>query len=221
VVPWPVLNQTFCLVGGLLWAAAALAYQRRSRGACGHCGRGDSVASWTTPDAASEWGKRAVYVAAAIPAIYALTRWAWALGFPLGLTDKFFREGQATGLWWRGAALATLALGGAVLTLGLTERWGEVFPRWIPLVAGRTVPLMLVVVPATFVSVIATAAGLMFVRMGAAGTFRLGDNVVSFHENSAALWPELLWPIWGVALAAGTMAYYYRTRRRCQFCGRL
>ena len=217
---WPILNQGTCVVCGLLWALTAVAYQRRSRDACIHCGRGDTTARWTTPSAANQWGTRAVYVAVAIPVVYALTRWAWALGFPLGITEKFYREGLATGLWWRGAALGTLAIGGAVLTLGLVRRWGEVFPRWIPIIGGAPVPLMLVVVPATFVAVVVTSAGLMFVRKASTGTFMLGDNPVTVRENWAALWPELFWPVWGVALAAAALAYYYRTRPACRYCGR-
>jgi len=220
-VPWPVLNQVVCIVGGLVWAATALAYQRRTGGACGHCGRTDAGAAWTTPRAAARWGRGAVYVAAVVPLVYALTRWAWALGFPLGITEKFFRQGQAIGLWWRGAALATLAAGGALLTFGLAQRWGEVFPRWLPFAAGKAVPPALAIAPAAFVSVIVTAAGLMFVRVAFAGTFALGNNRVSLDENLGALAPELLWPAWGIALGAATLAYYYRTRGRCRYCGRL
>jgi hypothetical protein len=40
--PWPVVNQFVCVGGGLLWAATALAYGRRSAGACGFCGRKDA-----------------------------------------------------------------------------------------------------------------------------------------------------------------------------------
>jgi carboxymuconolactone decarboxylase family protein len=39
VFPWPVVNQFVCIGGGLLWAATAVAYGRRSRGACESCGR--------------------------------------------------------------------------------------------------------------------------------------------------------------------------------------
>ena len=220
VIPWPIVNQGICIVGGLAWAATAIAYQRRARGACVACGRADLVPHWQSAAATRRWGTWAVAVAVVVPLMYAITRWAWALGFPLGLTEKFYREGQAVGLWWRGAALATLAIGGAVLTIGLVRPWGEVFPRWIPFVAGRRVPHALVVVPATFVAVIVTAAGLMFVRMSITGTFKLGDNPVTFSENFGALWPELLWPVWGVALGAATLAYHYRTRGRCATCGR-
>ncbi|HJU66047.1 MAG TPA: hypothetical protein VJ596_10240 [Gemmatimonadaceae bacterium] len=220
-LPWPLINQLVCMTGGLLWAATALAYQRGTRGACQHCGRVDGAPSWTAPSDAARWGKLAVAVAVLVPVIYAITRWAWALGFPLGISEEFFREGVGTGLWWRGAALATLALVGALLTLGLTQRWGEVFPRWVPLLGGNRVPPMLAIAPATFVALIAATAGLMFLRVAVRGDFALGRHAVTFSRNWAALWPELLWPLWGVALGAATLAYYFRTRGRCVHCGRL
>ncbi|HET9965602.1 MAG TPA: hypothetical protein VFQ10_09425 [Rubrobacter sp.] len=121
VFPWPVVNQFVCIAGGLLWAATAVAYGRRSRGACESCGRDGTRVGWTTPDSAARWGRWATYVAAIIPILYAVTRWAWALGFPLGISEEFLREGQEVGLWRAGAALATLAVGGAILTLGLVQ----------------------------------------------------------------------------------------------------
>jgi hypothetical protein len=51
----------------------------------------------------------------------------------------------------------------------------------------------------------------MFVRLTVSGAiydfFALIDE-----EDWAALAPELLWPIWGVALGAATLAYYFRRR---------
>jgi hypothetical protein len=222
VIQWPILNQALCILGGIAWAATATVYQRRTRGACAYCGRADTdtVRARMTPDAVARGARWAVAVAVIVPVIYAITRFAWAFGIPLGITEKFFREGVEIGLWWRGAALAALALGGAVLKIGLIQPWGEIFPRWMPFVGGRAVPHALVVVPATFVAVIVTAAGLMFVRMGVAGTFNLGVHPVRFTENWAALWPELLWPIWGVALGLATLAYHSRTRTKCEHCGR-
>jgi hypothetical protein len=219
--PWPVVNQFLCIGGGLLWAATAVAYGRRSRGVCGYCGRTDADSGWTMPSSAARWGRWAVYVAVIVPILYALTRWAWALGIPLGISDEFLREGQEIGLWWAGAGLATIAVGGALLTLGLVQRWGEVFPRWIPFLRGRRVPIWLAVVPASLVSVLVTAAGLMFVRMTLTGRVEdiLGEGVLT-ADNWAALGPELLWPVWGAALGAATLAYYYRRRGKCNHCGR-
>jgi len=43
-------------------------------------------------------------------------------------------------------------------------------------------------------------------------------------ESSGAivfqLGPTLLFPVWGVALAVATLAYYYRRRDPCSVCGR-
>ena len=218
-IPWPVLNQGICVAGGLLWAAATLGYQRRTRGACGHCGRTDAGGGWSKVGALLR-GRWAVGVALAIPLAYAATRWLWALGVPLGISEAFYREGRAVGLWRIGAALATLAAAGSLLTLGLVRPWGEVFARWIPWAGGRRVPRALVLVPAGLVAVIVTSAGLMFVRMTIAGTFRLGDHAITLDENFGALAPELLWPVWGGALAVAVLAYRYRTRGRCEVCGR-
>ena len=35
----------------------------------------------------------------------------------------------------------------------------------------------------------------------------------------AAMGPAMLWPLWGVALAAAALAYYYRRRGICTRCG--
>ena len=115
--------------------------------------------------------------------------------------------------------MATVAVGGAILTLGLVQRWGEVFPRWIPRLAGRRVPPALAIVPAALVSVLVTSAGLMFLRLTLLRTMGAVFPAIS-PENWAALAPELLWPLWGGALAAATLAYYYRRRDPCLRCGR-
>jgi hypothetical protein len=38
------------------------------------------------------------------------------------------------------ACLSVVSFGAALLTLGLVQRWGVVFPRWVPRYGGRTVP---------------------------------------------------------------------------------
>lgn len=212
---WPIVNQFVLIGGGILWAAAAVAYQRRTRDACIYCGRTDTATGWTTPSAVARWGRWATAVAVVVPLFYAATRWAWALGIPLGISEEFLREGQTSGLWWAGAGLATLAVGGALLTLGLSQRWGETFPRWLPFLASKRVPIWLAVVPASLVSVLVATAGLMFVRQVV-----LGTTPFTLTDGWAIIGPELLWPIWGAALGAATLAYYYRRRGRCRRCGR-
>jgi hypothetical protein len=75
-LPWPVINQFVCIAGGFLWAGTAVAYGRRTRGACANCGRDGSGGGWTEPSAAARWGRWAVGVAVLVPLLYAATRWA-------------------------------------------------------------------------------------------------------------------------------------------------
>ncbi len=121
-----------------------------------------------------------------------------------------------------GAALGTVAVGGALLILGLIQWWGEVFPHWLPFLGGKRVPIALAVIPATLVSILVTTAGLMFVRLVIAGNAGVIVPAldINLDENWATLAPELLWPLWDVALGAATLAYYYRRRRRCLHCDR-
>ena len=198
-IPWPLINQAVCMIGGVIWACAAIEYQRRLRSARGSAGRTIYMGRWTMLVASRRFGSAMVASAVAIPVLYAMTRWAWALGYPLGITEAFFRDGQAVGLWWMGAALGTLALVAAGLTLALIQPWGERFPR------------MLVIVPASTAAVIVTSAGMMFVRLTLSGTLTIGDHAITLSDNWGALAPELLWPIWGISLGMATVAYYYRT----------
>lgn len=219
VLTWPVVNQFVSILGGIAWAGTALAYQRSSRGACPSCGR--PAERWTTPESAARWGRWAVGVAVVVPILYAVTRLAWALGIPLGISEEFLDELQAGGATGAGAALGVSGIIGAILTIGLIRPWGEEFPRWFPFIGGKRVPISLAVIPAGLVSIMVTSAGLMFVRLTWFGKpFSLGADQMTLDEDWAALAPELLWPIWGLGLGAAALAYYYRRRDTCTRCGR-
>ncbi|SBT52352.1 hypothetical protein [Micromonospora auratinigra] len=212
LVDWTLGAKVAALVAGLLLAAAVLAWQRRTAGACPACGRDGTDAGWTTPAAAARWGRWAAWTAAGIPLVYAATRFAWALGVPLGISREFLTEMQESGLVWAGAGLAAFATVGAVLTLGLVQRWGEVFPRWLPGLAGRRVPPRLAVVPAGLVAVAVTA--------GCLGELTAPEFWRIMGGFSAAVAPMVLWPLWGPALGAATLAYHLRRRGTCADCGR-
>jgi hypothetical protein len=221
---WTTVHLLLCLTGGFLWLAATVCYGRRSGDACTYCGRRDSPEGWTSPIKAAHWGRIAVYVAIVAPVFYALTRFAWALGFPLGIAGEEFRRGQASGMWTSGLFLATFGLVGAALMLGLVQRWGEVFPRWMISLAGRRVPIALAVVPASLVSVLLIVGGIaiwsglsqMAANLAAAGSE--GKELV--WELIIQVGPTLLFPVWGAALAVATLGYYYRRRGMCSVCGR-
>ena len=76
------------------------------------------------------------------------------------MSEEYLRRGQESGMWISGLFLATFGLVGAVLMLGLVQRWGEVFPRWMIGLAGRRVPIALAVVPASIVSVLLIVGGI-------------------------------------------------------------
>jgi hypothetical protein len=222
---WETIHQLLCLLGGFLWLAATICYTRKSEGVCLVCGRRDTQEGWTSPDQSARWGKIAVVVAMVVPVFYAITRYAWALGFPLGMSDVYLRRGQERGTWIGGLFLATFCLVGALLMLGLVQRWGEVFPRWVIGLAGRRVPIALAVVPAALSAVLLIVGGIgiwsgvgqMIDNASAAGVEAVGSigEVIIFQ-----LGPTLLFPVWGVALAVATLGYYYRRRGPCKVCGR-
>lgn len=222
---WATIHQLLCLIGGFLWLAATVSYARRSGDACLYCGRSDGLEDWKNPDNAARWGRIAVYVAMVAPVFYGLTRYAWALGIPLGLSEELFRRGQESGMWFSGAFfLGSFCLVGALLMLGLVQRWGEVFPRWMIGLAGRRVPIALVVVPAALASVLLIVGGVtiwfdlpqMVANSAAAGS----QGTALVGEIIFQLGPTLLFPVWGVALAVATLGYYYRRRGPCHVCGR-
>ena len=214
---WTVAHQLLCLIGGFLWLAATVSYARRSGDACLYCGRRDGPEGWKSPSNAARWGRIAVYVAMVVPVFYALTRYAWALGIPLGMSEEYLRHGQESGMWTSGLFLATFGLVGAVLTLGLVQRWGEVFPRWMIGLAGRRVPIALAVVPASIVSVLLMVGG---IAMWSGYAQMAGVAVASGQDMGIVVGPIVLFPVWGAALAVATLGYYYRRRGPCSTCGR-
>jgi hypothetical protein len=221
---WTTIHQLLCLIGGFLWLAATASYARRSGDACLSCGRRDAQAGWQRPDQAARWGRIAVYVSMVAPVLYALTRYAWALGIPLGMSEEYLRRGQASGIWISGLFLATFGLVGAFLMLGLVQRWGEIFPRWMIGLAGRRVPIALAVVPASLVSVLLIVGGVaiwsgldpMIAALAAGGS----EGIRLIGEVIFQVGPTLLFPLWGAALAVATLGYYYRRRGVCEVCGR-
>lgn len=130
---------------------------------------------------------------------------------PARISRELLTDLHETGAVWAGAGLGAFATVGAVLTLGLVQRWDEVFPRRLPGVGGRRVPPLLAVVPATLVAIAVTAGSLG--ELAAPAFWHL-------CRMSSATAPMLLWPLWGPALGAATLAYHLRRRGACARCRR-
>jgi hypothetical protein len=149
--------------------------------------------------------RRVLTVVAALgPVPYALARATWLTPWPqfAGPVQAMTPEIRLWGLLLGGAA--TL---GAVLTVGLIRPWGEVFPRWMPGLAGRPVPVRVAAVPGGIVATLVTlAAAPMLVAM-LAGDLTAGEKVMSV----------LLFPfsVWGPALGLAVWGYVaHRARTR-------
>lgn len=125
-----------------------------------------------------------------MPLPYAASRLAWALGIPVGLSDASRMALEASDATMVEFSLSGMALGGALLTLGLGQRWGEVFPGWLPFLAGKRVPPALAIIPATLASVVLTVGGLTIYRMVIAQG--LGDAA-----DWGAVTPGLVFLPWG------------------------
>lgn len=141
-----------------------------------------------------------------------LWRTAVGLGVPLGWSNAHLRlehiPGDGT---WYVISLTVLSVGAATLTLGLVYRWGEVVPRWIPVLGGWRIPPLVAVMPAT-------AGALAVTALGVVSALRW-DSVSGFADDPDSGWarfmavcyaPALLW---GPLLIAVTVAYW--RRRHC------
>jgi hypothetical protein len=95
----------------------------------------------------------------------------------------------------------------ALTAFGLVKPWGEVVPRWIPLIGGRRVAPYAAIVPATI-------GGLALIAIWTYG-FRdvFSNDFLPFSNNgAAALMISCYAPLqlWGPLLLVLTWAYYRR-----------
>ncbi|MBM7172769.1 hypothetical protein JQK87_31150 [Streptomyces sp. G44] len=152
------------------------------------------------------WARLAAAGAALTNVPSALWRVAIAAGVPVGLARSEYEQMGAPGLG--SLALVVLSLVSealAFLTLGLVRSWGETWPRWIPRLRGRRVPVLLGTVVAGAGALATTVFGALFVH-------------TSFNADmEATTWGMWLLNIvyaplllWGPLLGAVTVHYYRR-----------
>ncbi|WUH96276.1 hypothetical protein OHR68_22090 [Spirillospora sp. NBC_00431] len=148
--------------------------------------------------------------------------WRIALGFGAPIGPPFPDDvGDTSGdlpgwmpMWSYTILLSVLSEALAFLAVGLVSRWGEVLPRWVPLLRGRRVPTLAAVVPAALGAAALTLGTLMMVT--SFNEFTAPDGTTVYLEGwrlvlfVASYGPLLLW---GPLLAAVTVAYYLRRTR--------
>jgi hypothetical protein len=187
----PLVIMAYFLGGALVWGVLGARTALR--------GRADgSLAAWTRPEAAARWGKVAVIVAVLCAMPYGLLRLTWLTPWPYGMDPATLVAMPELRL--HGLLLGCASLVGGVLTTGLVARWGEVWPRWMPVVRGRPVPLAAAVAPGGVVAALFTVAAFPMTIMA----------VASGDLSSLIVFPFI---VWGPALGLAVLGYALRRRR--------
>ncbi|MGN5635589.1 hypothetical protein [Streptomyces sp. AC154] len=154
------------------------------------------------------WAIRAAHVAALVTLPSGIWRLLLAAGFTAGYTEAGYEAMGFSG--WGAVYVVGLTLGGellALLTLGLVRPWGEVLPRWIPLVGGRRPNPRAVTVAA------GVGAGLLTLLLAQFAfwfAFPHPDMTPLGSTVAGILYLPLV--AWGPLLAAVTFAHHRRRR---------
>jgi hypothetical protein len=196
--PLAFASRLGCATGAALLGLATFDYQRRTRGDCPDCCR--TVRPGQRRSTPAPWARWGAYVAVA----GLVTRFAAqaVVGF-----DDLAQNATIIGLE------IGLVLAGVLLPLALVHSWGEVWPGWVPLLAGRTIPRRLLLVPGFGLGAAIVAyfgMGMAQVASGSASEF-----------SDAFLWVAMsAYCLLGLGLLAASSDYHLRTRRACRACGR-
>ena len=108
----------------------------------------------------------------------------------------------------------------AFTAVGLISTWGEVFPRWIPVLRGRRVPALGAVVPAALGAAVLTllwtwTAVSLSLGLRIDGRPRAADAPLGFGDWQGLVAVAAYAPLlaWGPLLGAVTISYWRRRRR--------
>ncbi|MEV0841246.1 hypothetical protein AB0I55_17015 [Actinocatenispora sera] len=169
----------------------------------------------------------AAYAGAAAFLPYAAMKTVWALGGTFaGVSGArmlaISARNGASGLWltlesYGLDATALLAALGVLLLFALVRPWGRVFPRWVPLLRGRRVPRLVLLVPALLGT--ATLApygvvGVVDLALATAGAVPVVRGDLPTDADALLVsWIGIgAFAGYGVSLAVSAYSYWRRTR---------
>jgi hypothetical protein len=161
----------------------------------------------------ARWARRSAYVAVALPLIgWSVPHALWLLDVPFGISAAELDDLLRTTSLLAGLMITAVPPLAGLLTLGLAQRWGQRFPRWIPGLGGRAVPPLLALIPAGIVAIALVAYGVLstcvVVRSLVDGTRTWSD----LGEEWATTATILVFVGWGVALGVTAAGYHRATR---------
>lgn len=159
----------------------------------------------------SNWATVAAHLVVFTTLPSALWRLPLVFGFSMGALEPSGAAVHFAG--WESLVVLSLSLvseAAALLTLGLVKPWGERAPKWFPVIGGRRLRPMAVIVPA--------ATGTLLLALIWGYTFRDFpdmDQLKMGHTGWKVLLVAAYAPLlaWAPLLAAVTYAYW---QRRCR-----
>lgn len=179
------------------------------------------------PSAASRRARLAAYGGALAFVPYAVMKVTWALGGTFAgvggaqMLAVYERNG-ASRLWltlarWGLDGTVLLAALGIFLLFGLVRPWGQVFPRWTPVLRGRRVPRWLPLGPALIgVGTLVPYGlwGIGYLLLGEVGvvSVRAGDFPSAADAVLVGWIGFTAFAGYGLALLTATRSYWLRTR---------
>ncbi|MFG2296308.1 hypothetical protein [Streptomyces sp. NPDC048603] len=186
------------------------------------------------PSAASRRTHLAAYAGVSAFVPYVAMKMVWVLGGTFAgvsgadMHTAAARNG-ASGLWltlarWGVDGTVLLAALGLFLLFGLIRPWGQVFPRWTPVLHGRRVPRWLPLTPALIGLGTLVPYGLFgigYLLLAAAGlvTVRAGDFPSSADAVLVGWIGFTAFAGYGLALLAATRSYWLRSGSGSVRCG--
>lgn len=140
--------------------------------------------------------RRVITILAALgPLPYCLIRLTWLTPWPYGM-DPATLEADIR-IW--GVLLSAGGWAGLVLTIGLIRPWGEIFPRWMPFLAGRRVPVWFAAGPGSFIAAVLCISAIPMIRAFAESGMEGG--LMSMVIFPFWFWgPMLALAVWGYVL---------------------
>jgi hypothetical protein len=183
-----------------------------------HHGEAQRMTKIQTARPVPRWAIWAAHAAVLSTVPSGLWRIAMGLRIPVGFSETGLREFAIPG-WGLPyvIGLSLVAEGLAFLTLGLVRGWGEIAPRWLPLIGGRRIPPLAAVIPAAAgaiaVTMITITAALGWAHAG--DTMPVGSMAPDPHHIYAIVMTLCYAPLlaWGPLLAAVTIQYHMRRRK--------
>ncbi|MEV5206424.1 hypothetical protein AB0K35_02965 [Micromonospora sp. NPDC053740] len=188
------------VVGGVLFAGLASASGPR---------RGPAAVGYRP---VPRWTRRWAYVAVALPVVgWAVPHGLWVLGVPIGISERELNDIERNLSTSTGVAITLVPPLAGLLVLGLVQRWGQQFPRWVPGLHGRQVPRRLAVIPAGVVALTLVTYGVLSIAVLVGQVFTGDARWSDVWDGWAVTATLLVFLGWGVSLAVTTTGYALAT----------